>query len=71
MPEADLGMLRGLRKLGFKNVSCKKGHSSELLLVPVGVNTGNWVFLGGGGGILYCSQTLKCLKKILSLFVRN
>lgn len=48
MPEADLGMLRGLRKLGFKNVSCKKGHSSELLLVPVGVNTGNWVFLGGG-----------------------
>lgn len=36
MPEADLGMLRGLRKLGFKNVSCKKGHSSELLLVPVG-----------------------------------
>lgn len=61
MPEADLGMLRGLRKLGFKNVSCKKGHSSELLLVPVGVNTGNWVFFLGGGGIkiLYCSQTLK------------
>lgn len=49
MPEADLGMLRGLRKLGFKNVSCKKGHSSELLLVPVGVNTGNCFFFWGGG----------------------
>lgn len=61
MPEADLGMLRGLRKLGFKNVSCKKGHSSELLLVPVGVNTGNCFFFGGAGciKILYCSQTLK------------
>lgn len=41
MPGADLGMLRGLGKLGFKNISCDKGHSSELLLVPSGMNSEN------------------------------
>lgn len=42
MPGTDLGMLRGLGKLGFKNISCEKGHSSELLLVSSGMNSENW-----------------------------